>query len=173
MQRKSLLNEVNIETGFYEAFDGARLELDIFRPEIANGTVIIFFFGGGWRIGGREQFHPHCLHLAEFGLTAISADYRVQSRHNTTMPDSVRDARNLMSWIKEDRIELGIDIDRIVLGGGSAGGHLALCTAFDSPLVPKAYVLFNPVYDTTKIDLPGVVPSESAEEFSPLHRSTQ
>jgi acetyl esterase/lipase len=156
-----------MESRSYQAADGTELQLDIFRPEQENGTTIIFFFGGGWRQGTTQQFHPQCRYLNEYGLTGISAEYRVQSRHDTTLLDSVADARQLMLWLKKNGQSLGIDIGRLVLGGGSAGGHLALCTAFDSPLIPKAFVLFNPVCDVTLVDSAEIIPGNLAEKYSP------
>lgn len=93
-------------------------------------------------------------------MVAFSADYRVKSRNQTTPFECVQDARAAIRWVRAHAAEWGIDPDRIVASGGSAGGHLAACTAvivdgdkavenakFSS--VPNALVLFNPVLDTT------------------------
>ncbi|MBW2621612.1 MAG: alpha/beta hydrolase [Deltaproteobacteria bacterium] len=158
-----------MESGSYGAVDGTELKLDIFRPEQANGTTIVFFFGGGWRDGTTEQFHPQCLYLNDYGLIGISAEYRVRSRHGTSIPEAVADARELMNWFIEHGESLKINTDRLIVGGGSAGGQLALCTAFDSPLVPQALVLFNPVYDTSLKRIADMIPSELVEKYSPQH----
>lgn len=158
-----------MESGSYKAIDGTELKLDIFLPEQADGTTIVFFFGGGWQQGTTEQFHPQCLYLSDYGLIGISAEYRVSSRHGTTIPDSVADARELMSWFMEHGESQKIDTGRLIVGGGSAGGHLALCTAFDSPLVPQAFVLFNPVYDTSLMKRAEMLSPELVEKYSPQH----
>lgn len=88
-------------------------------------------------------------------MVAITADYRVLSRNNVTADKCVIDAKSAIRWVRENAAELGIDPNRIVAGGGSAGGHIAACsgtlTGFDeaseNPAVssiPNAMALFNP-----------------------------
>ncbi|NNM30821.1 MAG: alpha/beta hydrolase, partial [Akkermansiaceae bacterium] len=115
----------------------------------------VFFFGGGWKNGNPRQFEPHCRHLAAKGMVAITADYRVSSRHDVKLEDCVADARSAMRWVRGNAGKLGIDPGRIAAGGGSAGGHLAAAVAlmdeFDAAgdddsvsAEPDAMVLFNP-----------------------------
>jgi len=120
--------------------------------------TIVFFFGGGWRSGSPEQFRPQAEYLASRGMVAARADYRVWNRHKTLPDKAVADARSAMRWVRQQAAALGIDADRIVAAGGSAGGHLAAATAFlegfdtedeDARVSPRpnALVLFNPVVD--------------------------
>ena len=120
--------------------------------------AVVFFFGGGWSGGTPSQFYPHCDYLASRGIAAFSAEYRVRSRHGTNPFVCVHDAKSAVRWLRRHAMELGIDPDRIVAAGGSAGGHLAAATAtvrgLDDPgddrsisCRPSALVLFNPVYD--------------------------
>lgn len=117
--------------------------------------AIVFFFGGGWNAGSAAQFEYQCQYLASRGMVAVSADYRVRSRNNSQAVDSVRDAKSALRYVRTHAARLGIDAQRIAAGGGSAGGHLAACTAlvkeFDEPdedatisSAPDALVLFNP-----------------------------
>jgi acetyl esterase/lipase len=119
----------------------------------------VFFFGGGWISGTVEQFVPQSKHLAERGMIAVVADYRVRNRHNTTPFDAMSDARSAMRWVRSHARELGIDASRLAAAGGSSGGHIAVSTAvfdrFDDPgedkrvsAKPDALVLFNPAVDT-------------------------
>src|SRR5688572_2103660 len=150
-------------------FDGARaetykqagdvaLQLHIFEPaggSKTNRAAIIFFFGGGWNSGSPVQFEQHCRHLAARGMVAITADYRVNTRHQVKPTTCLADAKSAIRWVRKNAARLGIDPQRIAAGGGSAGGHLAAATAtvsdFDEPgedlkisAVPNALVLFNP-----------------------------
>lgn len=143
----------------FKTIGDVKLELDIFEPEDHKSTdnqpVIVFFFGGGWTGGTTEQFHPQCKYLASRGMVGISAEYRVNSRHGTSPFECVADGKSAIRWVRVNAAKLGIDSDRIVAGGGSAGGHVAACTGAidglddkdeDSSVSskPNAMVLFNP-----------------------------
>jgi len=122
--------------------------------------VIVFFFGGGWKGGRVGQFEPQAEYLAGRGLVAARADYRVKSRDGVTPDKCVEDARSAVRWIRKNAQLLGIDPERLISSGGSAGGHLAACTMIAESVddehddltistVPQAMVLFNPVLDFT------------------------
>jgi len=144
----------------YKKTKQADLELVVHYPpgwkETDQRPAIVFFFGGGWSGGTIEQFTPQATHLANRGMVAARADYRVKSRHGVTPKECVEDAKSAVRWIRQNAAELGVDPDRIVAGGGSAGGHLAACTALTPGLdatgeiaqvssKPNALALFNPV----------------------------
>lgn len=117
--------------------------------------AIVFFFGGGWTSGKVEQFEPQASYLASRGMVAARADYRVKSRHDVTPDACVEDAKSAVRWLRQNAAMLGIDPDRIVASGGSAGGHIAACTACPGldaegedqkvSSKPNAMILFNPV----------------------------
>ena len=122
--------------------------------------AIVFFFGGGWTKGTPSQFENQARYLALRGMVAVRADYRVKSPHGVTPVACVEDAKSAMRWVRQHAAELGIDPDKIVAAGGSAGGHLAACTGtvtgFDAEgeetaisTRPVAMVLFNPVLNLT------------------------
>jgi acetyl esterase/lipase len=168
----------------YKAIDGVELKLHIFNPPgqtpDQRRPAIVFFFGGGWKGGSPSQFYPHCKHLAQRGVVAMAADYRVASRNNTTPAECVKDGKSALRWIRQHAAELGIDPDRLAAGGGSAGGHVAAATAALSGFneqsddlsvscMPAALVLFNPVFDNGP-DGYGYDRVEAYwKEFSPLH----
>ena len=146
-------------TKIYKIVEGVELGLYIVNPEGHQATdqraAVVFFFGGGWNAGSPAQFAPHCAHFAEKGLVAITVDYRVASRHGVKAVRCVEDAKSAIRYVRENAVELGIDPNRIIAGGGSAGGHLAACTGtvkkFDRKeenlnvsSVPNAMMLFNP-----------------------------
>jgi acetyl esterase/lipase len=143
----------------YKTVGDVKLNLYIFTPAGHTATVkrpaIVFFFGGGWTNGNPRQFEQHCKHLASLGMVAITADYRVASRHQVKAVSCVADAKSAIRYVRKEAARLGIDPDKIAAGGGSAGGHIAACTGtiegFDEAgedtsisSVPKALVLFNP-----------------------------
>ncbi len=170
----------------YKSTKQADLHLNIFKPEDWKSTdsrpAIVFFFGGGWTGGNPSQFQPHCQHLASKGMVACTAEYRIKSKHKTTPFECVADGKSAVRWIRQHAKELGIDPNRIVAGGGSAGGHVAACTGtltgFDEPTenkeissVPNAMALFNPVVDTTETGWKGGPRQlgKRCKEISPVH----
>ena len=144
----------------YKSVGDTQLRLWVYEPANHRPSerrpAIVFFFGGGWRSGSPRQFEQHCRYFASRGMVAMTADYRVASRHGVPAVECVKDAKSAVSWIREHAAELGIDPARLAAGGGSAGGHIAACTATADKVqpddatetassVPDALVLFNPV----------------------------
>jgi acetyl esterase len=134
--------------------------------------VVVFFFGGGWKSGAYTQFVPQCEYFAARGLVALSADYRIASKHKTTPDRCVEDAKSAVRWVRANADKLGIDPDKVIASGGSAGGHIAACTALvegyeaasdpkDTSCVPNALLLFNPA-----LNLPGVVKDADGKDVA-------
>ena len=124
--------------------------------------AIVLFFGGSWKVGSYRQMEPQAEYFASRGLVAVAADYRTFTKHHTTPDKSIEDAKSAMRWMRSHAKELGVDPEKIIAGGGSAGGHLATATALlddfnaegDDVSVsckPCALVLFNPVEDVTHL----------------------
>ncbi len=149
-------------TELYKTVGDVKLYLHIVTPEGFKASdkrpAIVFFFGGGWNGGSPKQFEHHCCHLAERGMVAMAADYRVKSRNGTSPRECVQDGKSAIRWVRTNAARLGIDPERIAAGGGSAGGHVAAATGTVAGLnepgedtsvsaKPNALVLFNPVYD--------------------------
>ena len=134
------------ETHVYLEREGQALELEIVRPAAGAGPApaVVFFHGGAWRMGGREQFLPQCRELAAEGIIGITASYRLASDTNgLSPPDCADDAAEAIRWVRSHADELGIDLYCIAAGGGSAGGQLAAAVAAMG-LELAALVLFNP-----------------------------
>ena len=167
----------------YKQASGAKLNLHVFYPADWKATdkrpAAVFFFGGGWNGGTPKQFYPHCEHLASKGFVAASAEYRVKSRNKTTPFECVADGKSAVRWMRANAAKLGIDPEKIVSGGGSAGGHVAACTGtiekLDDPKdaanvssLPNAMVLFNPVIDTGPKGFGYRALKERYKEISPV-----
>lgn len=170
----------------YKNIDGISLEMVMYKPQVSSSVklpAIVFFFGGGWVSGSPEQFKFQAEYLATRGIVAFCADYRTKSRHSTSPFESVMDAKSAIRYLKTHGDELGIDTDKIVASGGSAGGHLAACTAVIKNIneesddltvssVPIALVLFNPVVDTGKKGYGQEKLAGREFEISPVHHIT-
>lgn len=154
-----------------EPIDGARifiykrvgevsLDLQVLSPPASfqgPRPAIVFFFGGGWNGGTVKQFLPFGQELTRRGMVSVFVDYRVRSRHDTTPFDATEDAYDAMRYVRKHAASLGIDPERIVAAGGSAGGHLALMTAVGASAspgkispVPNLLIGYNPVADLTE-----------------------
>jgi acetyl esterase len=117
--------------------------------------AIVYFTGGGWVGGDVEGQIPNAAWFRDQGIIGIDADYRVKSRHGTSPLECIQDAKSAIRYVRAHASELGIDPDRIIAAGGSAGGHLAACTFLDGgdapgedlkiSSKPDALVLHNPV----------------------------
>jgi len=168
----------------YKTIGDVKLKMHIFdindRDKTKPAPAVVFFFGGGWVGGNPEQFFPFCRHLAKKGIVAASAEYRIKSRHNTSPFECVADGKTAVRWIRQNAKSMAIDPNKIIAGGGSAGGHVAACTGAvsgfddknDDPnisSVPNLMILFNPVIDTSEKGYGHNKLGDRWKEISPLH----
>ena len=170
----------------YKNTPQGELSLHIFHPpgwkETDHRSAVVFFHGGGWKQGKAEALYRQSQYLAECGMVAISAEYRISSKHKTTPLECVLDGNSAIRYVRANAAKLGIDPDRIAAGGGSAGGHVAASTAvlegFSDPQDshaevssrPNALVLFNPILDTTKTGFGHRRVGDNPERLSPVHQ---
>ncbi len=179
----------------YKTVGDVKLPIYIFEPKGHKPgdktPAIVFFFGGGWTSGTPKQFEQQCRYLTSRGMVAMTADYRVFSRHKTLAVKCVEDAKSAIRWVRANARRLGIDPQRIVVAGGSAGGHIAACAGlirnFDAPgedtsvsSEPEAMVLFNPAVVLAPVKGQEPIKAErmekienrlgtKPEELSPMH----
>ncbi len=176
------------DTSFiYKTTPTRDLKINIYYPayekpdDVKPG--IVFFFGGGWVGGNPSHFHNQCKYLSNRGIIAMTADYRIKSKDNTTPVASMMDAKSAMRWIRKHADMLGVDPGQLVASGGSAGGHLAAVTAiindFNDPEddlsvspVPNALILFNPVIDVSKKGYGAEKLGADSIKASPVHHVT-
>jgi acetyl esterase len=145
--------------------------------------VVVFFFGGGWKNGAFTQFVPQAEYFATRGIVALSADYRILSKHMTTPDACVEDAKTAIRWVRANAVKLGIDPKKVIAAGGSAGGHIAACTAIvdgfnaagdaNESCVPNALMLFNPAMNVTKNTIKNANGETISEAISPTLRVTK
>jgi len=170
----------------YKKVGDRELHLNIFDPPgLKPGDkrpCFLTIHGGGWTGMSPRRQYPFAAHFAKCGMVAISVEYRlVQKGSGSTVFVCVKDARSAMRYVRAHAAELGVDPQKIVANGGSAGGHLAAGTAlFDGvdeagedtsvSCVPNALVLYFPVIDTSKEGYGNAKIGERWQEISPLHR---
>ncbi|MEM7534037.1 MAG: alpha/beta hydrolase [Chloroflexota bacterium] len=158
----------------YKTIGETELMIYLFTPpeHRTNGQThpaILFFHGGGFVKGHPNQFFPQCTHYAAKGFVTATAQYRFlnQGEHGASgLGDCLADAKSAVRWVRAHADELGIDSDRLVVSGGSAGGNLAancaVAEGYDHAdddmsisCKPNAMVLFNPgVFQSTRRSSP-------------------
>lgn len=173
-QVKSINNEVEIGSLLqapamkelvYKTVEGEHLRMFWIAPDDSKKglkrTAVIWIHGGGWTGGITETFFPHARYFASRGAVGFCIDYRLlKVDGNATVADCVADCKSAIRYIRQHAEEFGIDPDKVIVMGDSAGGHLASCMGtlegFDDPLddfkfsaYPNAMVLYNPLSDFT------------------------
>jgi len=108
------------------------LALDIYRPAARTTVptaVVLFFYGGNWKSGKREDYRFVGQRLAQQGVLAIVADYRTWPR--TTFPGFVEDGARAVAWSRDHAADYGGDPKRLFVAGHSAGAQIAALIGTD------------------------------------------
>ena len=154
-------------------FNPLGLQKDELRP------CVFLIHGGGWG-GSPGLLAAQAVYLQRRGYNAAVIHFRKPAKA-VTPADTLRDARRAYRWLVKHGRQHHIDVSRMVVSGGSAGGHLSLALLTipldDDPVIqtfaPKGLVLFNPVIDLVdgwpggrkKCEANGIDP----KSFSPAH----
>ena len=125
---------------------GERNLLDLNIPKENDGEIglVLFIHGGGW-IGGDKSIYEAGIEAAseKYGFAAAAINYRYISE-DVDMYDVLDDIEAALALIKEKGKENGVDINKVLLTGGSAGGHLSLLYAYSraesAPIKPVAVI---------------------------------
>lgn len=129
------------------------IPLRCYRPEGAT-AALVFFHGGGLVAGSIDTHNGMCRRLAAAsGVAVVSVGYRLAPE--ARFPASLDDARAALDWVHANCAALGLDPNRIAIGGDSAGALLAALIATGSTKFKaalRAQLLLCPVADLTKAD---------------------
>lgn len=121
----------------YDARHGVAGTLDLYLPE-ADGrahATVLFIHGGSWVGGDKNHFQFAGPRLARSGFAVASIDYRLVP--DGQFPRDAEDCMCSLAYLRAHADEYGIDPDRIVVWGYSAGAHLASLVglAADDPML--------------------------------------
>lgn len=143
------------ETHRYDAERG--LELELRRPpgDHAAAPVLLLVHGGSWAAGDRHQLGWISDALAARGLVVAAIDYRLAP--GAVFPAQLDDVERAIAWLAAQAPALGLDAGKLVLGGRSAGGQLALLAGYrPQPLALRGVIgLYAPTDLVWSWGLPG------------------
>ena len=106
----------------YASIDGHRLLLDLYSPEQEEGApLLVWIHGGAWRAGSKSRMPLSA--LVEEGWAVASVDYRLTPV--ARFPAQVHDLKAAVRFLRARASDYGLDAEKIVIAGNSAGGHLA------------------------------------------------
>ena len=128
-----LEDRVTIREGVVFGTGGGRdLRCDIFEPPAAvkNGIGVLLVHGGGWSQGDRSQLKGYGVLLGRRGYLCVASEYRLTGE--ALWPAQIEDVKCALRYLRANAAELGIDPERVVVSGNSAGGHLSLMAGADS-----------------------------------------
>jgi acetyl esterase/lipase len=144
----------------YLSVGGWNGRLDLYLPRRPRDPmpVALLFHGGGWQSGSKDEIALDVLPYLEMGFAVANVDYRLA--RVATAPAAVEDSRCALRWVVRHAKQYGLDTDRLILVGSSAGAHLALMAALapvtagfdglcpgDEPLKVAAVINFFGVID--------------------------
>ncbi|MGD2147922.1 MAG: alpha/beta hydrolase [Anaerolineae bacterium] len=108
-----------------------RLLCDMWSPADGNvsGLALVYVHGGGWCIGDKDMLtRPFFRHLVAQGHTVMDVSYRLCPE--VDIYGMIGDLKHAIAWIKANASRYGVNPEKVVLAGGSAGGHLALMAGY-------------------------------------------
>lgn len=105
--------------------NGGRIRVRLYRPSVAGPLPLyVFFHGGGWCHGGLDERDPRCRTIAVGAACLVaSVDYRMAPENQ--FPTAPQDCLTAVTELVARSDHLGIDPDRVAVGGESAGANLA------------------------------------------------
>jgi acetyl esterase/lipase len=181
-----ILRDYEVRSASLRAVQSARLDLrygpaprqriDYFVPDAGTALpgkapLLVFIHGGYWQMRAKEGFGfvaagplAHGFHVALVGYTLAP---------EATLTDIVAEIRTALAWLRANAGAFGADVDRVVVSGWSAGGHLA-ALAVDEPGVTGALAISG-LYDLAPIRLSYLneklrLTEAEVRDLSPLHR---
>lgn len=150
-QGRRAVTGIVVEDHRIDRRDGDRLRARVYRPTgLGRLPALLYIHGGAFMLGSVATEDERCeLYAREVGCVVVALDYRLAPEN--PFPAAFDDCSDVLRWMYEEAPGLGVDPERIAIGGNSAGGALAAALALDSrssdrpPLVHQ--LLINPALD--------------------------
>lgn len=163
----TVLNALVPEDGYQKIADQAygeknRQKLDIYLPGTTLGTqplkTIVFFYGGSWDSGSKDDYKFVAEALTAAGYIVIIPDYRLYPE--VVFPEFVDDAARSIDWVFKHINDYGGDKKQVFIAGHSAGAHIAALLSLNASYLAK--------YGYKPTDIQGMVGLAGPYDFLPL-----
>src|SRR6476646_4400817 len=120
----------------YHTANNFEAKLEVYAPvepaqPSSQSPVVVVIHGGGWISGSKEERVLEMMPYLQMGFAAVNVEYRLGK--SSLAPAAVEDCRCALHWVFANAKKFNFDPTRVVLQGGSAGGHLALTTGMLTP----------------------------------------
>jgi len=141
--------------------------LDLVKPVgVTKAPLLLFVHGGGWSIGDKAHAAPEKARWANSrGWAFASANYRLVPQ--ATVEQQAADVASAIAWLRANAAKEGLDPDRIVLMGHSAGAHLVALVGTDPRYLQTAGVPMSAIKGVVLLDGAGYdVPSQASAEMN-------
>lgn len=145
LYRGSARPEVQVVTQVFAQPDGQELKMDLYLPSMAKPRAcIVVIHGGGWDSGDRKQLPEWNQWMVSKGYVVAAISYRLAPRWQ--WPAQAEDVLTAIAWLKAHSVAFGIDPNRFVLFGRSAGGQIASAVGYGArdPAIRGVVALYAP-----------------------------
>jgi acetyl esterase/lipase len=112
----------------YKVANNYELKLDVYHPHAPSGPVpvVMMIHGGGWITGSKDDYILNAGPYLAMGFAVVNVEYRLGKV--SLAPAAVEDCQCALRWIGVHAQQYNFDLEKIIVTGASAGGHLALAT---------------------------------------------
>jgi len=116
----------------YSTYEGAPLRLAVFRPRESGSPapVLVYIHGGGWVAGDLTGHSGDLRWFADDGWLVVSVDYTLSSADRHLWDVTQAQLGCALGWVGANAAKYGGDATRLSVSGHSAGGNLAINTAY-------------------------------------------
>lgn len=146
--------------------NGRSFRVRVYQPDdVAKARPgLIYMHGGGWVLGSIDTHDGITAAIAAAtGITVFSVDYSLAPEH--PYPAALEDVQATVKWVRDQALDLGLDLDRLMIGGDSAGGNMAaaLCLKLrDAGQMPFCHQLLVYPVVAFEFDQPSYVEHKDA-----------
>jgi acetyl esterase len=184
---KKIMFDYPVTEKVYKVVEGRNLKLYIFEPPSKQKDLpaILFFNGGSFKKDPKVtpvQFQHQADYFSSNHMVAICVDYRNGSDEGFLPTQAIYDVQSAVRWVRANSSDLGVDPNKIVVCGSSAGAYITVSSIMFDDLnddyeydnsknhVPNVLIIFSGVMDGVDImkrRYPELL--EKAMELSPIH----